>query len=267
MTKQEALNEYKRPEDKILLAQVLDKISFTQIKNQLQTTSFLDMYQIGLVESFLNKIKVSNYLLYGGYDDAERKILILYPEKYNDEMIRRNLSNILKIVRIKLPEEAKGKYTHRDYLGGIIKLGVKREKVGDILVDSLRADIILLEEISKFLLENIGSLNRFSGSEVLIDDIQNLKKVEIKKEDINIIVSSLRLDNVVSELAKCSRNKANEILCSERVFINHKCETKKTKQINPGDTITIRGKGRFEVKEFIGNTRSGRTIVKVEKYV
>lgn len=267
MTKQEVLNEYKRPEDKMLLAQILDKITFAKDKNKLQNTDFLDMYQVSLVESFLRKIDVKNYILLGGYEEAERKILLIYPEKYDDKMINKNISNILKAIRISLPDDLVGKYTHRDYLGGVIKLGLKREKVGDILVDNTGADIIIMEEISAFLLSNIESLTRFQMSKVTLEEISNLRKVEIKKEEVKIIVSSLRLDNIVSELAKCSRSKAEQILNTERVFVNGQNETKKTKQIKQGDIITIRGKGRFEVKEFVGNTRSGRYIINIEKYV
>lgn len=267
MTKQDVLNEYKRPEDKMLLAQVLDKITFAKDKNKLQNTDFLDMYQVSLVESVLRKIDIKNYVFVGGYEEAERKILLIYPEKYDDKMINKNISNILKVIRISLPDDLVGKYTHRDYLGGVIKLGLKREKIGDILVDNTGADIIIMEEISTFLLSNIESLTRFQMSQITLEDISNIRKVEIKKEEVKIIVSSLRLDNIVSELAKCSRSKAEQILNTERVFVNGQNETKKTKQIKQGDIVTIRGKGRFEVKEFVGSTRSGRYIINIEKYV
>jgi len=98
-------------------------------------------------------------------------------------------------------------------------------------------------------------------------EVENLRTVEIRKEEREIIVSSLRLDNVISELARCSRNKALDIINVERVFVNFQCETKKTKQIKTGDMVTIRGKGRFFIKEIIGQTRSGRTVIKIEKFV
>ena len=72
---------------------------------------------------------------------------------------------------------------------------------------------------------------------------------------------------MISELARCSRNKALEIISMERVFVNFQNETKKTKQIKSGDIVTIRGKGRFYIKELVGQTKSGRTIIKVEKFV
>ena len=70
---------------------------------------------------------------------------------------------------------------------------------------------------------------------------------EIKVEEMNIIVPSLRLDNFVSDLARTSRSKAVQIIDSERVFINGQNETKASKQVKLGDVITIRGKGRFVV--------------------
>ena len=252
------LNDYREKDDKILLAQVLDKIEMCDNKNKIEYTDFLDLAQIELVQKFINKLKIENYIFYGGFEQAERKILVIYPEKFNATVVEKNLSNVVKIIRIQLPDDLKGKYTHRDYLGAVIKLGVKREKVGDIIVDNDGADIIVDKDIVKFLSENLSGLTRFSKSTISVENIE---------EEIEIIVSSLRLDNVISELARCSRNKALDIINMERVFINFQNETKKTKQIKPGDMITIRGKGRFFVKELVGQTRSGRTILKVEKFV
>lgn len=263
----EILNDYKNKDDKMLLAQVFDKIENTNSRNKIEHTDFLDLAQNELVQKFLNKQKIQNYMKYGGFEDAERKMYIFYPEKFNEKVVEKNLSNILKIVRILLPDDLIGKYTHRDYLGAIMKLGVKREKIGDIIVENNGADIIIDKEITKFLEQNLGELTRFSKSTITIEEIQNLRNVEIKKEEIEIIVASLRLDNVASELARCSRNKIIEIMNTERVLVNFQVETKKTKQIKQGDMVTIRGKGRFFIKEIVGQTKSGRIILKVEKFV
>ena len=263
----EILNDYKDKDDKILLAQILDKVEMVEKKNKIEYTDFLDLAQIELVQKFINKIKLYNYMIYGGFDQAERKIFVIYPDKFNSVVVEKNLSNIVQIIRIELPDDLKGKYTHRDYLGAVIKLGIERKKIGDIIVDPSGADIIVDKDIVKFLLDNLGSLTRFSKSTISVQNIEDLRPVEIKKEELEIIVSSMRLDNVISDLARCSRNKALEIINTERVFINFECETKKTKQVKTGDMITIRGKGRFFVKEIVGQTRSGRTVIKIEKFV
>lgn len=257
----------KEKDDKILLAQVSDKIEMCENKNKIEYTNFLDLAQIELVQNYIDKLKIENYISYGGYEQSERKLFVIYPEKFNSTVVEKNLVSIVKIVRIQLPDELKGKYAHRDYLGAVIKLGVKREKVGDIIVDNDGADIIVEKDISKFLLENLSGLTRFSKSKITIEKIDNLRTVEVRREEREIIVSSLRLDNVISELARCSRNKALDIINMERVFVNFQCETKKTKQIKTGDMVTIRGKGRFYIKKLVGQTKSGRVIVKIEKFV
>lgn len=267
MEKQQLLKDYKKQEDKICLSQILDKIEFSKSRDKIGYTDFLDMYQISLVESFFRKIKFKNYKLYGGYKEAERKIAIIYPEKYDESMLEKNYVKIVKIVRIQLPEEEYGKYSHRNYLGGIVKLGLKREKVGDILVNEKGADIITLADFSEILKQELPALTRFKNSNITIQEIQNIIKKEIQIEEIKVIVPSLRLDNFVSDLAKTSRNKAVQIIEQERVFINGKNETKASKQVKLHDIITIRGKGRFVVKDFAGSTRSGRSVVVIEKFI
>ena len=263
----EILNDYREKDDKILLAQILDKVEMVEKKNKIEYTDFLDLAQIELVQKFINKIKLENYMSYGGFEQAERKMFVFYPDKFNAMVVKKNLSNIVQIIRVELPEDLKGKYAHRDYLGAVIKLGIERKKVGDIIVDNNGADIIVDKDIVKFLLENLGSLTRFSKSIITVQNIEDLRPVEIRKEEIEIIVSSMRLDNVVSELARCSRNKALEIINTERVLVNFESETKKTKQIKAGDIVTIRGKGRFFIKEIAGQTRSGRNVIRIEKFV
>lgn len=264
---QNILNEYKKQEDKIVLSQILDQIEQTRKDQKISYTDFLDMYQIALVKKFLSKNNIKNYILYGGYEEAERHIAIFYPETYTEEMVQKNYDKMLRIIRITLKKEEYGKYTHRNYLGGIVKLGMKREKIGDILVAKDGADIIVKAETADILSKELTTLTRFQNSEIIVKEIKEIKKPEIKLEEIDIIVPSLRLDNIVSDLAKTSRSKAVQILEQERVFVNGQNEIKPSKNIKIGDIITIRGKGRFIVKQMKGTTRSGRTVLLIEKYV
>ena len=132
MEKQNLLKDYKKQEDKIFLAHVLDKIELSKSRDKIESTDFLDMYQISLVENFLRKIKFENYKLYWGYKEAERKILITHAEKYDSKMIEKNYNKMLNIVRVTLPQDEIGKMSHRNYLGGIVKLGLNRRKSSEI---------------------------------------------------------------------------------------------------------------------------------------
>lgn len=114
---------------------------------------------------------------------------------------------------------------------------------------------------------NVSSLTRFSKSNIEVKQIEELYKQEINTQEVQIIVSSLRLDNIVSELARTSRTKAEEIIKTARVFVNFENVMKASKILKEADIITIRGKGRFKIQEIVGNTKKGRFVVKVEKYV
>lgn len=261
------LNQYKKPEEKLILARVLDKINFCETRNQIQVTDFLDLAQQELIQKFLQRQKQENYLFFGGFEGAERKVLLLYPQKLTN-LIKEgniNLGEWIKVLRLTLPNEDKGKYTHQNYLGAFMKLGIKREKLGDILVEEEGADIILHPDILEFLQNNVTQLTRFQKANIEEVSLQNIKHIIIEKENIKITVSSMRLDNIVAELAKCSRNKANEIIAQERVLVNFVPTTKQTKEIKQEDKITIRGKGRFVIKEILGTTKKGRIMLQIEK--
>ena len=234
----------------------------------MQVTDFLDLAKQELIIKFLKLQKQENYILYGGFKESERKVIIFYPEKLENLIIENKIdfNEWIKVLRIILPNENKGKYEHKNYLGALMKLGIKREKIGDILVDEDGADILISKDILKFLQNNLSELTRFQKAKIEEIEINDLRKVKIEKEIITITVSSMRLDNIVAELAKCSRSKALEYLMQERVFINFEVITKQTKEIKVEDRITIRGKGRFEIKEIIGNTRKGKIAIKIEKY-
>lgn len=261
------LNKYKKPEEKLILSKILDKISFCESKNQVQVTDFLDLAKQQTIQKFLQTQKQKNYMFFGGFEESERKVIIFYPEKLSnlikEEKI--NFGEWIKVIRITLTNENKGEYTHQNYLGALMKLGIKREKIGDILVENDGADIIIHKDILKFLQANLNELTRFQKAQIEEVSLQNIRKVIIEKEQITITVSSMRLDNIVAELTKCSRSKANELLIGERVFVNFEVFTKATKEIKVNDKITIRGKGRFFIKEILGNTRKGNIILKVEK--
>ena len=267
MNKTELLEDYKNQEERILAAKILDKYEFTKIKNKIQYTDFLNLNEQETAMKLLKKINYKNYYFLGGKEKSERKLLVIYPEKLTEEMSRKSDEKTLSVIQIKLPNELQGEYDHRTYLGSIIKIGVEREKVGDILVDRSGADIIIKKEMEEYISQNLSYLTRFKSADIQLKSIKELKEIEVIKQEISSVVISLRLDNIVSVLARTSRSKAIEILKQERVFLNHQVETKASKQVNIGDIITIRGKGRFEFKEISGNTRSGRYVIKIDKYV
>lgn len=268
MNKQLILSKYSKPEDKLLISKMLDKIELSSNKNKIEYTDFLDVYQKHLLEKILKQEKIENYIITGGTEVTERNIIIFYPYKLKN-VVELDYRKVLPItcIRINLPKEMHKKYSHRDYLGGLIKLGVKREKLGDIFVFEDGADILVLDEISKFILTNIDSLTRFSKSKIERINLVDIREKKVNKEEIKIIASSMRLDCIVSEILRTSRGIAEEIIKDQRVFVNFENVDKLTKQIKVEDLITIRGKGRFEISEIEGITKNNKIRLIVNKYI
>lgn len=269
MNRQEILSKYENEEDRLLVSKLIDKISFIEKRNSIETTEFLDIHQRGILEKVLKNIKYKNNIVYGGYENAERTMIILYPAKL-ETVLENNYfdyNNLIQIIRIILPNELRGKYNHRDYLGAIIKTGIKREKVGDIITSIDGADIIVEKEIIQYLKTSLSELTRFSKTTFEIHNVEELNITPPKTEIINIIVPSMRIDSIVSEIIRTSRSKAMEFIENERVFINSELVTKNSKILKENDTITVRGKGRFKVKQIVNSTKKGNLVVEIEKYV
>lgn len=272
MDKQELMKLCSKDDDKVLVAKLLDKIKFASQKNQIQVTDFLDGYEQKLALKVLQHSKYKTYIFYGGYEEAERKILFLFPNKLFDLICKpfetnKMIQNEIKVISITLPNDLIGTYHHRDYLSAIMKLGIKREKIGDILVRENGADIITKTDILEYLLLNLNELTRFKKSNLISKPIDELEIVSIKMENFTILISQLRLDTIISEILHISRTKANEVIASERVLVNYEIKTKNSISISSDDLITIRGKGKYKIGNIIAQTSKGKLKLQVSKYI
>lgn len=151
-------------------------------------------------------------------------------------------------------------------MSGILKIGIDRTKVGDILVDNNGADIFIFKVNANYIIQGLYELTRFKKSKIEEIDINSAREKIENFEESSIIVSSMRVDNVVAELISSSRNKAVELIEDERVLVNYEIVYKNSKMINFGDVITIRGKGKFIVDALVRNTRGDRSVIRVRKY-
>lgn len=124
MLKRDLLKHYTNQEDKMLIAQVLDKLEFCKKRNKIEHTDFLDIAQIGKIEKILKKMDKQQVCFYGGFSEAERKMLFLYPKKlmFLFETDNNQYDIFFKVLRITLPKEQYEKYKHQNYLGAIMKI-------------------------------------------------------------------------------------------------------------------------------------------------
>lgn len=196
MDKQEIINKYSKPEERLLVAKILDKIELCKTKNKIVNTDFLDMYEKSIAQKIITGLNI-NAVFYGGFDGAERTILIAYPEKITREIIEGVYGKLMKAVRIVLPQDLYGRYVHKNYLGAVMKLGIKREKVGDIRVSKEGADVIVATDMAEYIKDKLAELTRFSKAELQVVDIEKIRNAEQQVQELSIIIPSMRLDCVV----------------------------------------------------------------------
>ncbi len=253
-------------EEKLLIAKLTDKLKECKTKNKMVNTEFLNMNQKNIIKKELNRLKEKNYIFFGGYEGAHSEVLVIYPQKFTEEIVQNNMKNIIEVIRIKLPKELVGKYEHKNYLSAVMIQGLGRERIGDIIVHEDEAYIIVLKENSEYLKNSLQSLTRFKKSIVEIIMLENIRIKEQEFDSFNIKVASNRIDAIVAEIAKTSRNKAEEYIDNKKVSINYQEELKYTRSAKENDVIVIRGKGKFLIDSIGEKNQKGRLTISVKKY-
>ena len=147
-----------------------------------------------------------------------------------------------------------------------MQFGLERERIGDIIVFEDKAYIIALKENIQYIKDSLITTRKFKKAKIKIINIEEIEVKEAEFDEIKITVSSLRLDNFVSEIAKTSRNETAKIIESELVSVNCKVETKQSRLVEQGDILIIRRQGKFIVDEFLNINKKGKQVISIKKY-
>lgn len=249
-------------EDRLVLAKVLDRAEQAERRNIPAATDFLSpQQQIQALDLLrLAGISETTYVLQGGYEGAERKILLFLPDWLEAE----DAVSPIRCLRASFQENEK--LTHRDFLGSLMGLGIVREKVGDILVGPDSADLLVLDSVAEFLLQSWTSAGR-AKLRVSAIEPDHLHIPAVQKKEVRDTVSSLRLDAVASSGFRLARGKAAALIESGRVQLNWRECVKPDKLLEAGDVVSARGFGKFELAEVGGLTRKGRVSIVLRVYV
>lgn len=237
---------------KYIESKISDKINEYYLTGNVVITNFLDPLEQMQASNILKNIP---NVIFGGYDEAERKLAFVGAD---DDF--EHFSSFICVIRVTSNE----KLNHRNILGSVLGLGIKREMIGDILINENSCDIIVMKNISEYLLNNLKSIGR---DKVSVQELEiNELRVPIENiKEINASVSSLRVDAIVSAGFGISREKSVELIKGEMVKVNFLEVKSSSKQISVGDVISVRGKGRLEIASIMGNTKSGRIKVLLRK--
>ncbi|MEE1056910.1 MAG: YlmH/Sll1252 family protein [Acutalibacteraceae bacterium] len=245
-------------ENVLLIARINDLITASNKRHFPVFLGFLNEHEISVASQYLRKEKSINYRFFGGYNSSERCILAVAQCNFDIE------EYYYPITGLCFRYKTDYKLSHRDFLGSLMGLGIKRESVGDILTGNGVAIVFVKDEIKEYVVSQIQKIGNVGVTIEEWDSIELPVKNEF--EEINCTVSSARLDSIVSAVVLLSREKSSALIKQGLVFVNAFATENVSYTVKSGDKISVRGKGKFIVGEFSGVTKKGRLKLTVKKY-
>lgn len=245
-------------EDKLFSAKINDLFSISQNRNIVRFSSFLDEKEQYLAEN-IAKFKGQEYMLFGGCENAVRKVLGVFPD------YMRSHESEFPITAVTAEYKSEYSLTHRDFLGSLMALQIKREAVGDIVVGKGKAVIFLLNKIAPAVMSELIKVGRVGVK--LSEGIGNFEMPEQRFESIIGSVCSARLDSVTALLTGISREKAAALIKSGGVCLNYREELSVSRMLCDSDIISIRKYGKYIFRGAVGVSKKNKLRIACDKYV
>lgn len=246
-------------DDRLLKAKLHDMLERSEKNCMPVFSDFLDERQAGFLNAELIKLSCHNFLLYGGYDNAQRKILCVHTTYFIPE------PQDFPLNIIEFSYRKSDILTHRDFLGSIMACRIKREKVGDILISDGAAQVFVYDSVSSFLLNEITKIGRV-GVKTSITDKCSIEKIQ-NYHDINGTVASMRLDCILSLALGKSREKTVQIIKKDGTDINFVTVFSPSVILKENDVFSVRGYGKFVLSKISGVSSKGRLHVLIQKFI
>ena len=251
----------KTQEEKLLLAKLWDKIDAGMRRNVPASTCFLSPYEQSLAQFLFGQAEGLH--AFGGYEDAERKMLVYLPDYLEEKALYEEQSPVVCLQAQFYHGDSPG---HRDFLGALIGSGISRENIGDICVGEGKCIFFVTQAVAPFLLDSFtqAGRTRVHLSQLPLEGVA-VPEPEIK--EIRDTVASLRLDSIVSSGFRISRGIAADCIAASRVCINGVVCEKPDKPVPENAKISVRGYGKIRLAGIGGETKKGRISITIHQYV
>ena len=248
-------------EDRLLLAKLWDKISAGIRKNIPANTCFLSPRELEMARYLFGQPE--GLYAFGGYPEAERKMLVFLPDYLEESALMEEDS---PVVCLRCTFYLEDSLSHRDFLGALMGAGIGRETVGDICVDKGSCDFFVTAEIAPYILQNFTSAGR---TRVHIRQIPlteaSIPAPEVK--EIKDTLASLRLDSVISSGFRIGRSLACQYIQTGKAAVDGLPCEKPDKPVAEGMKISVRGLGKIQLAAVGGKTKKDRISVVIHRYV
>ncbi len=199
------------------------------------------------------------YDVFGGYENCERKMA-----RFGSETdFGYEVEYPIKCIKVEpLAKKFAKEYTHRDYLGSLMSLGIDRKKFGDIFVDGMDAYIYADESTADYLLENFVSVGRNSVKCSFSELPETYKKAALKEATIQ--VASPRADAIIARVYNLSRKDTIPYFTEKKVSVNGHIVENNDKILSEGDSVSVRGFGKFNILSEGGLSKKGKLNLNIE---
>ncbi len=249
------------PSDKLFTARLGDMVALCERDGAVVFSSFFDERQCAEAEAWCARnTGALRYRLWGGYEEARRRMLAVYPDYCESYILEE-----FPFVCLTFEYRDEDRLSHRDFLGSFMGLQLKREVIGDIVVTDGVAQAFLTEVAARHVSGSLSKIGRVGVK--ITDDKPFILENAQKFHEISGTVASLRLDCVVGLAAKLSREKAASLIRTDRVEVNHLPVSSISHELRGGDILSIRGYGRFVLSEINGHTKKDRIHINLKKYI
>ena len=249
------------PEDRLLLAKLWDKINAGFRRDIPANTCFLTPRELEMARFLFGE--QPGLHTFGGYSDAERKMLIFLPEYLEADSLYWDDS---PVVCLRATFYEGDSLSHRDFLGALMGAGIGRETVGDICVGKGSCDFFVTREIAPYIIQNFLSAGR---TKLRIEEIPLLEACipEPEVKEIKDTLASLRLDSVISSGFRIGRSLAAQHINAGKAAIDGLPCEKPDKAVSEGARISVRGLGKIKLVSINGRTKKDRISVTIHRYV
>lgn len=251
-------------EEEVILSHLIDLGKRSWERGRLEASAFLGETLCDNAEALFRETMEGEYLFWGGYAGAKRKCAVFLPEYYSaqDVTFRPELCDIAFVKAVCDRFHKNDELSHRDVLGALMNLGIKRECVGDIVFDD---GIIIVTKTATagFIVDNLTRIKHSTVTSTFTDT----PPVSVTEEKVceTTTVPSMRADAVISSVFNTSRTLSAEAIEKGLVQLGSALLTKPTVTIREGDTLSWRTKGRRKIVEILGESKKGRIIISYEK--
>lgn len=245
-------------EEKLLEARINDLFNICERKNIVRFTSFLNEKEQYIAEN-IAKHRNAGYMFYGGHENAVRKIFGVFPDYMQPD------EQAFPIVPVTFSYKKEYDLSHRDFLGALTALKLKREAIGDIFSAEGAAAVFLLETVANSVFSELEKVGRVGVK--LTHGFDPAICTQPEFEELCGTASSARLDALTAFLTKLSREKASALIKSGNVNVNYSEATSASRILYEGDIITVRGYGKFVYCGAEGVTKKDRLRIVCKKYI